>query len=92
MASDPLRDTDQCMGPLSRVLVLSVCGWGKGELESPQRRKGVVSVLLIWRSITCTYIMLYVVSCRNFKGFNDAEGTKEFLFALPRFARDEVGH
>ena len=24
------------------------------------------------------------------EGFDDAEGTKEFLFALPRFARDEV--
>lgn len=53
----------------------------------------MVSVLkLILRSVMCTYIMLYMVSCRNFKGFNDAEGTKEFLFALPRFARDEVRH
>ena len=81
------------MATLSRLLVLSVCGRSEGELESPQRREGVVSVLkLILRSVMCTYIMLYMVSCRNFKGFNDAEGTKEFLFALPRFARDEVRH
>ena len=30
------------------------------------------------------------LSCRICEGFNDAEGTREFLFALPRFARDEV--
>ena len=30
------------------------------------------------------------LSCRICEGFNDAERTTEFLFALPRFARDEV--
>ena len=30
------------------------------------------------------------MSCRTCDGFYDPEGIKEFLFALPRFARDEV--
>ena len=34
------------------------------------------------------HIQLY--PCRICEGFRDAEGTREFLFALPRFARDEV--
>ena len=35
--------------------------------------------------------ILYCLSpCRICEGFRDADGTREFLFALPRFARDEV--
>lgn len=33
-----------------------------------------------------------VCYCRVCRGFDDADGKREFLFALPRFARDEVNH
>ena len=42
--------------------------------------------------IFCMHIhFLHCLSlCRICEGFRDADGTREFLFALPRFARDEV--
>ena len=40
-------------------------------------------------SCTCATTPL-PMSCRTCDGFYDPEGIKEFLFALPRFARDEV--
>ena len=36
-------------------------------------------------------IVVYVVCFRVFQGVSGEEGVKELLFALPRFARDEVG-
>ena len=36
------------------------------------------------------YCLQLHVRTRIIKGFYDDEGTKEFLFALPRFARDEA--
>ena len=48
-----------------------------------------LSLLVVARNQRRAAINTYF-PCRICKGFNDAEGTREFLFALPRFARDEV--
>ena len=54
-----------------------------------QTRSLTLSLLVVARNQRRAAINTYF-PCRICKGFNDAEGTREFLFALPRFARDEV--
>ena len=53
--------------------------------------------VIFWASLSATQNLqtscIYIDVCfftRIITGFGDKEGTREFLFALPRFAADEV--
>lgn len=42
--------------------------------------------------LCCQKLIIYIYYLRIVKGFSDTDGTKEFLFALPRFAQDIVSN